>query len=117
MRSGGSCWRGRTCTAGPFYCRSHGILWATSSSRSGDRAAFEKVTDRYRPRLEALIRLRLGTELGAKVEVDDIVQKTLLKGFTSIDTLRTENESAFFGRPMFSPCGACFLPPGVEFRD
>ncbi len=65
-------------------------------ARSGDRAAFERIADRCRPRLEALIRLRIGSDLGARVEVDDIVQETLLKGFTSIDTLRADDESAFF---------------------
>ncbi len=62
----------------------------------GDRTAFEELADRYRPRLEALIRLRLGADLGAKVEVDDISQETLLRAFTSMDTLRADNDRSFF---------------------
>ena len=65
-------------------------------AQKGDRAAFEQLVETQRPRLEALVRLKLGTELRARVEVDDIIQETLVRAYGSIDTLRSPNEGLFF---------------------
>ena len=65
-------------------------------ARRGDRAAFEELTTRYSPRIDALIRLRLGSDLATKVEVEDVAQETMIKAFTSIETLRAEDERSFF---------------------
>ncbi len=65
-------------------------------AQEGDRAAFEHLVEIYRPRLEALVRLKLGSELRGRVEVDDIIQETLVGAYDSIDTLRSPDASAFF---------------------
>ncbi|MBI4583296.1 MAG: sigma-70 family RNA polymerase sigma factor [Planctomycetes bacterium] len=65
-------------------------------AQGGDRAAFDQLMKTFGPRLESLVRLRLGSELRARVEVDDILQETLVQAFRSINSLRKPNESAFF---------------------
>ena len=65
-------------------------------AREGDHAAFEGLVEIYKPRLEAFVRWKLGSDLRRRVEVDDIVQETLAGAFDSIATLRSPDESAFF---------------------
>ena len=65
-------------------------------AQSGDRSSFEKLVKACRSRLHTLVRLKLGTELRRKIEVDDIVQETLLQAYDSIGTLRSAEEGRFF---------------------
>ena len=65
-------------------------------ARQGDRRAFERLVDTFCPRLEALVRLKLGPELRAKVEADDIVQETFSRALGSVGTLRSLDEGQFF---------------------
>lgn len=65
-------------------------------AQEGDRSAFDELAREWTPRLEALVRLKLGRELRARVEVDDLVQETLLGAWRSIDTLRSPGGAAFF---------------------
>jgi PKD repeat protein len=67
-----------------------------SRAQKGDRAAFERLAGACKPRLEALIRLTLGSQLREGIEVDDIVQETLLRAFASTHTLRASSEAAIF---------------------
>jgi RNA polymerase sigma-70 factor (ECF subfamily) len=62
---------------------------------AGDRAAFEELASAHRPRLEALVRTRLGSRLERFVELDDVVQETLLRAFRSIARYRPEDEDSF----------------------
>lgn len=65
-------------------------------AQQGDRAAFEHLVETFKPRLEALVCLKLGSELRGRVEVADIIQETFVGAFDSIGTLRSPNETAFF---------------------
>jgi RNA polymerase sigma-70 factor (ECF subfamily) len=66
-------------------------------ARKGDRLAFEELVRAYRPRLEALVRLRIGVNLRGKLDVDDVAQETLLKAYQAIDSLQSSAPNAFFG--------------------
>src|SRR2546427_12459268 len=66
-----------------------------SQAQKGDRAAFEQLVEHIRPRLEALVRLKLGSELRGRVEVEDIIQDTLAGAYASVHTLRSADEAAF----------------------
>lgn len=65
-------------------------------ARAGDPAAFERLAAALRPRLEALVRTRLGTHLERLAERDDVIQETLLRAFRSIDGYRPTGEDSFF---------------------
>jgi RNA polymerase sigma-70 factor (ECF subfamily) len=57
-------------------------------AREGSADALEKLYGRCAPRLLALIRLRMGRSLRARLESRDILQATLLKSFQQISQLR-----------------------------
>jgi len=46
--------------------------------QAGDAQATEELLARYRPRLARIVRMRLGRELGARFDDDDVVQEALL---------------------------------------
>ena len=64
-------------------------------ARGGDHSAFEQLVEAERPRLEALVRSRLGLRLRSEVDVEDIVQETLLQAFRSIARFRWQGEQSF----------------------
>ena len=64
-------------------------------ARDGDRSAFEELVNVNRPRLEALVRSRLGPHVQAQVSVEDILQETLLEAFRSLDRFRWQGERSF----------------------
>lgn len=53
-------------------------------AQQGDQRAFELLFEKYRRRLAVLIYYRLGPRLREQVEIDDILQETLLKAFSDI---------------------------------
>jgi RNA polymerase sigma-70 factor (subfamily 1) len=53
--------------------------------RSGDREALSTLFDRQRRRLAVLAHYRMGPHMRGLVEVDDILQETLLKAFVQFD--------------------------------
>jgi RNA polymerase sigma-70 factor, ECF subfamily len=59
-------------------------------ARDGDRTAFEQLAEAYRPRIEALIRSRLGRELLRSFEAEDVLQETLIRAFRSIGQFRVQ---------------------------
>jgi len=61
-------------------------------ARAGDRQAFDEIIGSFRPRIEALIRARLGKALSRDVHRDDVLQETLLRAFRSIERFRSEDE-------------------------
>jgi len=61
---------------------SHGLI---ERVKNGDPDAFSLLFGKYRPRLAVLIHYRMGTELGASFEVDDILQETFLKAFRDFE--------------------------------
>ncbi|MBN1417385.1 MAG: sigma-70 family RNA polymerase sigma factor [Planctomycetes bacterium] len=66
------------------------------NAQKGARAAFEELAARHRLRLEALIRSRMGPALREAVEVDDLLQETLLRAFQSIGRFRWQGDGSFF---------------------
>ncbi len=64
-------------------------------AQEGDRSAFERLVEANRARLEALVRSRLSEHLRSEVEVEDVVQETLLQAFRSIERFRWQGEQSF----------------------
>ena len=64
-------------------------------AQEGDRSAFEQLVEANRARLEALIRSRLGQHLRSEVEVEDVIQETLLQAFRSMARFRWQGEPSF----------------------
>jgi len=62
-------------------------------ARQGSDAAMNELFDRVAGRLLALIRLRLGRSLRARLESRDILQATLLKAFLKLDQLKEEDSA------------------------
>jgi RNA polymerase sigma-70 factor (ECF subfamily) len=65
-------------------------------AKRGDAAAFNALVRHVRPRLETAIRARVGSHLAARVEVDDLLQETLLWAFRSIESFRWRGDESFF---------------------
>ena len=65
-------------------------------AKSGDRAAFEALSEQLRERLLGLARSRMSPRLQHKIEPEDIVQETFLRAFESIGAFRGTEASAFF---------------------
>jgi RNA polymerase sigma-70 factor (ECF subfamily) len=63
--------------------------------KEGDREAISVLFDRHRRRLAVLAHYRLGPQLRGLVEVDDILQETLLKAFVQIDRFEYRNPGSF----------------------
>ena len=63
--------------------------------KDGDREAFSDLFAKYRPRLASLIHFRLGPELRRFVEVDDVLQETLLRAYRDIEKFDYRGSGAF----------------------
>ncbi|MDP7288105.1 MAG: sigma-70 family RNA polymerase sigma factor [Phycisphaerae bacterium] len=64
--------------------------------RDGDRQAIDALYDRYFDRAHAVVRMRLGQALRAKVESIDIVQDAFLASLRGLDNVSCSNEGDFF---------------------
>jgi len=64
--------------------------------RDGDRQAVDALYDRYFDRAHAVVRMRLGRALRAKVESVDIVQDAFLASLRGLDNVSCNNEGDFF---------------------
>jgi RNA polymerase sigma-70 factor (ECF subfamily) len=64
-------------------------------ARGGDREAFEELVRRHRGRLEAVIRYRVKAPLRARVELEDLVQESLLRALRGIGRFEGDDEEAF----------------------
>lgn len=67
------------------------VLRAQAGHRTTRNALFERVT----PRLTRMAAARLGRRSVASLEVEDIVQETLLRAFTSLEKFTPRCEGAF----------------------
>ncbi len=65
-------------------------------AQAGDREAFDRLAEGLRERLEGLVTTRLGSVLRQKVEVEDVVQEALLRGFRSIQSFQRSDEDSLF---------------------
>jgi len=64
---------------------------------AGDREAADELARRYEAPLRAAIRRRLGHDLHAKVDTDDIFQSTILESVENLSALQFRGERAFVG--------------------
>jgi RNA polymerase sigma-70 factor (ECF subfamily) len=65
-------------------------------AKSGDREAFDALSQPYRERLLAFARSRIGHSLRGRLDPEDIVQETLLKSFGSIGKFRGDNSNSLW---------------------
>jgi RNA polymerase sigma-70 factor (ECF subfamily) len=65
-------------------------------AKQGDAAAFNALVREFRPRLEDAVRTRVGTHLATRVEIDDLLQETLLWAFKSVATFQWGGDDSFF---------------------
>jgi len=63
--------------------------------KNGDREALSLLFDRHRRRLAVLAHYRLGPHLRGLVEVDDILQETLLKAYVQFDQFTYRTPGSF----------------------
>lgn len=63
--------------------------------RAGDEEAWTPLFERFHGRLRLYVRHRLGRALGARVEVEDVVQETWLRAFAAVEGFEAAGESAF----------------------
>ncbi len=63
--------------------------------RQGDREAFTPLFEIYRPRLAVLIHYRLSPQLRTKVEVDDLLQDTLLEAYKEFGNFNYRGPGSF----------------------
>jgi RNA polymerase sigma-70 factor (ECF subfamily) len=64
--------------------------------RRGDRDAFTPLFEKYRSRLSALLHCKLGPRLRESVEVDDLVQETLMRAYRELDGFVYRSPGSFF---------------------
>jgi len=64
-------------------------------AKAGDTSAFDALAAAHRAPLLAWIRSRLGSELAARAEPEDLVQETLLWAYRSIGRLEWRGKRAF----------------------
>jgi len=64
-------------------------------AREGDRQALERLLERYQERLERIVRIELGAELGRFVEPGDIVQEVYLVVQRRIGDFELRSHSGF----------------------
>ncbi len=65
-------------------------------AKEGDQQAIRGLVGLFSSRLEGFVRSRMGERLKKQLEIDDVVQETFAKAFTSIKKLEWQGESAFF---------------------
>ena len=67
------------------------------SARSGDRASREALFERHGEKLRLYVEFRLGPALARRVEVEDVVQETMLRAWRDIGQATLSGDGAFFG--------------------
>ena len=66
------------------------------AARNGDNDACGRVLERFRPRLEVVIHLRMGAWLRALVDPEEVYQETCLRAITSLKSFEWRSEASFF---------------------
>lgn len=64
-------------------------------AQSGDERALNDLVERYLPRVEAIVRTRLGRALRRDLESGDVVQETLIKVLGSLENFEQRDERSF----------------------
>ena len=63
--------------------------------KHGDQQAFDRLFQKYRRRLAVLIHYKLGMQLRATLEVDDILQETLMRAFLDLERFNYMGQDSF----------------------
>src|SRR5262245_34416421 len=61
----------------------------------GDRKAFDAVIVGVEPRVRAFLQSRIRSDFRERLDLDEIVQDTLVRAYQSIDTFRGKNIESF----------------------
>lgn len=80
----------------PDECNALPTVRLLKEFREGDEVAFGHLYRRYFDRLRALVHLRLGPQLRAKLESIDIVQEAFMSGLKDAKGFTYRTEGAFF---------------------
>ena len=64
-------------------------------AQEGNRAAFDRLVERYRDRLVSVLRASLGDYLRRRVDVDDLLQEVLIRAFSSLSRFQWSEDEAF----------------------
>jgi RNA polymerase sigma-70 factor, ECF subfamily len=70
----------------------YGLL---EQARQGDRESLSRMFEKHRRRLAVLAHFKLGEEARARLEVDDVLQETLLRAFRDLDGFRYQSPGSF----------------------
>lgn len=71
---------------------SHGLI---DRVKKGDYEAFTGLFEKYRRRLAVLIHYRIGQEMRGDIEIDDVLQETMLKAFRDIHQFTYQSPGSF----------------------
>jgi len=63
-------------------------------AQGGDEAALDDLITRYLDRLRRIVRIRMGSGLAARMEVDDVVQETMLMASQEIGGLQVRSQAS-----------------------
>lgn len=72
--------------------------------RRGEREAFTPLFERYKSRLATSIRYRLGSRLAGLVEIEDVLQETLIRAYRELDRFEYRSPGSFL-RWLFAIAG------------
>lgn len=63
-------------------------------AQGGDRAALDRLIERYRERVLKIVRLRLGTKLREQVDSEDILQETFITAVRKLESFEMRDEAS-----------------------
>lgn len=66
-------------------------------ARAGDRAAFERLFDRFLPRVRLMAAFGLGARMRSRIEVDDAVQEVFAEAWRAIGSFDPDRDGSFLG--------------------
>jgi RNA polymerase sigma-70 factor (subfamily 1) len=64
-------------------------------ARQGGRDAASLLFERYRRRLAVLVRYKLGEEWRTKLDIDDLVQETMMRAYRDLDSFTYQSPGSF----------------------
>jgi RNA polymerase sigma-70 factor, ECF subfamily len=77
----------------PTDTRFQETLHLIDRHRNGERSALDELFNRYSKRVRRIVRVRMGSFLRSRAEVEDVVQETLLRSFESLDKFEEQEDA------------------------
>lgn len=65
-------------------------------AKAGDREAFDRLLGRFQDRLRSTVESWSRFQLGARIEVDDLLQESFVRAFRSLERFEWQGEDSFF---------------------